>query len=109
MLTFTPAAALKLKEAALEAQVDPVLKAGVKGGGCAGYSYFFEFVDTEKINDTDFLFEQDGIKLYVDPLSYQYLEGMSIDYIDNGLTHKGFKFNNPNSKSTCGCGSSFSA
>ena len=58
-------------------------------------------------DDMDEEFEDKGVKLYVDPLSYQYLDGTEIDYVE-GLSGAGFKFNNPNVKSTCGCGSSFS-
>ena len=76
----------------------------VVGGGCAGFSYDLYFED--KVGDMDEQFESQGVKLYVDPMSYQYLEGVEIDYIE-GLHGAGFKFNNPNSKGSCGCGSSF--
>ena len=109
MITLTPIAARKLLDNAKSDDIQATLRAGVRGGGCAGYSYFFEFIEPAQVNDTDSVFEQDGIKIYVDMLSLQYLDGMCIDYIEDGLTNTGFKFNNPNSKSTCGCGSSFSA
>lgn len=79
----------------------------VIGGGCAGFNYDLYFEPT--ITDMDETFESNGVKLCCDPLSYQYLEGTEVHYVDNGLTGSGFKFVNPNVKSTCGCGSSFSA
>jgi iron-sulfur cluster assembly accessory protein len=70
------------------------IRVGVMGGGCAGFQYSMDF-------------EQSGIKLYVDSMSSMYLQGVTIDYVV-GLQGAGFKFNNPNAKNTCGCGSSFS-
>ena len=77
----------------------------VIGGGCAGFSYDMYFED--KIGDMDEVFEFDGIKAVVDPLSNQYLENVVVDFIDSQIG-RGFKFNNPNVKGSCGCGSSFS-
>ena len=78
----------------------------VIGGGCSGFSYdlFFEDETTE----LDQTFESHGITLYVDMMSFQYLDGTEIDYVE-GLHGAGFKFLNPTAKSTCGCGSSFCA
>ena len=79
----------------------------VIGGGCSGFSYDLFFDD--ELNDAiDETFESHGIPLYVDMMSFTYLEGTEIDYVE-GLYGAGFKFNNPVAKSTCGCGSSFSA
>lgn len=108
MITLSNSCVKKLKEVCSSTGTEPVLRAGVKGGGCAGYSYFFEFIERSEAKETDELCEQDGISIYIDMLSHQYLDGMSIDYIEDGLVNTGFKFNNPNSKSSCGCGSSFS-
>jgi iron-sulfur cluster insertion protein len=81
------------------------LRLRVIGGGCAGFSYDLYFEDAP--TDMDEEFESNGVKLFVDPLSYQYLEDTEIDYVEE--THaSGFKFNNPKSKGSCGCGSSFS-
>jgi iron-sulfur cluster insertion protein len=107
MITITDKAALKVKEIAeAESLVGQGLRLRVVGGGCAGFSYDLYFED--KVGEMDEEFESNGVKLYVDPMSYQYLEGTEIDYIE-GLHGAGFKFNNPNSKGSCGCGSSFSA
>ena len=82
------------------------LRMGVKGGGCSGMSYSLEF-DTE-LGPHDKEFEIDGIKVVVDKKSYLYLNGTTLDYVTQGLTG-GFTFVNPNAKSSCGCGTSFSA
>jgi len=82
------------------------LRMGVRGGGCSGMSYALEF-DTEKTAH-DREFEIDGIKVVVDTKSYLYLAGTTLDYVREGLTG-GFTFVNPNAKSSCGCGTSFSA
>ena len=79
------------------------LRVGVKGGGCAGFEYVLDF---SKGQDGDFLMLFDGLKVYVDPISAMHLEGTTIDYV-MGLMGAGFKFSNPNSSRTCGCGSSF--
>ena len=82
------------------------LRMGVKGGGCSGMSYALEF-DTEKTAH-DREFDIDGVKVVVDKKSYLYLTGTTLDYVQQGLTG-GFTFVNPNAKSSCGCGTSFSA
>ena len=82
------------------------LRMGVRGGGCSGLSYALEF-DTE-LGSHDKEFEIDGIKVVVDRKSYIYLNGTTLDYVKQGLTG-GFTFVNPQAKSSCGCGTSFSA
>lgn len=107
MITITEKAATKVSEiASSESLEGQGLRLLVRGGGCAGFSYDLFFED--KPTDMDETFEDKGVKLYIDPLSYQYLEGTEIDYVE-GLSGSGFKFSNPNVTSTCGCGSSFSA
>lgn len=82
------------------------LRVRVIGGGCSGFSYDLHFED--ETNEFDEHFNSEGVEIYVDMMSLQYLEGTTIDYVE-GLHGAGFKFINPKAKSTCGCGSSFSA
>jgi iron-sulfur cluster insertion protein len=106
MITITEKAAAKVKEiATAESLEGQGLRLRVIGGGCAGFTYDLYFED--KVGDMDETYESQGIKLYVDPLSHQYLEQTEIDYVESAHG-AGFKFNNPNVKGTCGCGSSFS-
>lgn len=80
------------------------LRVGVKGGGCSGMTYTLGFDPEERPGDN--IIEIDGVKIFIDMKSNLYLLGTEIDYTD-GLTGKGFVFNNPNAVKTCGCGSSF--
>ncbi|MBI2204087.1 MAG: iron-sulfur cluster assembly accessory protein [Candidatus Rokubacteria bacterium] len=82
------------------------LRMGVKGGGCSGLSYLLEF-DSE-VGPHDKEFDVEGVKVVVDKKSYLYLNGTTLDYVQQGLTG-GFTFVNPQAKSSCGCGTSFSA
>lgn len=82
------------------------LRVGVVGGGCSGLSYSLRF-DAQP-HPRDKIFEVQGVKLFVDPKSYLYLNGMVLEFSD-GLSGRGFVFTNPNASRTCGCGSSFSA
>jgi iron-sulfur cluster insertion protein len=81
------------------------IRVGVVGGGCSGFQYSMDFENQARAGDVSF--EQDGVKVFVDPMSSMYLQGVTIDYVV-GLQGAGFKFNNPSAKNTCGCGSSFS-
>jgi iron-sulfur cluster assembly protein len=104
---LSPAAVQRVKEIQVEQSLpEAFLRMGVKGGGCSGLSYNLEF-DTEK-GKHDKLFEVDGVKVVVDLKSYLYLNGSTLDYVKQGLTG-GFTFINPKAKSSCGCGSSFTA
>ena len=106
MITITEKAATKVRESASsEALEGQGLRLRVIGGGCAGFTYDLYFEDN--VGDMDETYESHGVKLYVDPLSHQYLTETEIDYVE-GLHGSGFKFNNPNVKGSCGCGSSFS-
>lgn len=80
------------------------LRVGVKGGGCSGLTYMLDLVDMPKEGDK--VLEQHGVKLFVDRNSYVFLAGTTLEY-SGGLNGKGFVFNNPNAKTTCGCGTSF--
>ena len=105
-LNFTPTAIAKVKE--IMGQQSPVpagLRVGVVGGGCSGFSYSMSFENSGGMMDKSFNF--DGLKVFVDATSLMYLNGCTVDYIET-LEGAGFKFENPNVKSTCGCGSSFS-
>ena len=106
MITLTDKAASKVKEIRdAESLGEQGLRLRVIGGGCSGFQYDLSFED--EINDMDEQYESQGIPLYVDMISHQYLEGVQIDYVE-GLHGAGFKFLNPQAKRTCGCGSSFS-
>jgi iron-sulfur cluster assembly accessory protein len=105
-VTLTPNAIAKVKE--IMAQQNPVptgLRVGVVGGGCSGFSYSMQFENSAGLMDK--VFDMDGLKVYVDATSVMYLNGCRVDYVET-LEGAGFKFENPNVKSTCGCGSSFS-
>jgi iron-sulfur cluster assembly accessory protein len=82
------------------------LRISVVGGGCSGFSYSMAFETAPGLMDKVYTF--DGLKVYVDQASLLYLDGARVDYVET-LEGSGFKFENPNVKSTCGCGSSFSA
>jgi iron-sulfur cluster assembly accessory protein len=102
---LTPAAVAKVKEImATQAPVPAGLRLSVVGGGCSGFQYSMAFENGAGMMDK--VFEFDGLKVFVDATSLMYLGGAHVDYIET-LEGAGFKFDNPNVKSTCGCGSSF--
>lgn len=106
-LIFTDAAAGKVKQLIEEEKNDKLkLRVFVSGGGCSGFQYGFTF--DEELQDGDTSVENGGVTLLIDPMSYQYLVGAEIDYTE-GLEGAQFVIRNPNAKTTCGCGSSFSA
>ncbi len=106
-IQLTDGAINKVKEILTQQTPQPAgLRISVVGGGCSGFSYQMNFDDGAKMMDQTYDFG--GLKVFVDAASLLYLEGCSVDYIET-LEGAGFKFNNPNVKSTCGCGSSFSA
>ena len=84
---------------------ETVLRVGVKGGGCSGFSYSLGFDDS--VQETDQIFEANGVKVVCDPKSFLYLNGTQLDF-EESLMGRGFKFGNPNASKTCGCGESFS-
>ncbi len=104
-LSLTPQAVAKVRE--IMASQDPLpagLRIGVVGGGCSGFQYSMSFENQAGMMDKVFAFE--GLKVFVDATSLMYLNGCVVDYVET-LEAAGFKFENPNTKSTCGCGSSF--
>ncbi len=106
-ITITPSAIEQLNRIRGSEKIpdDHGLRVGVKGGGCAGFSYILGF---DKKNETDDVFDFDGFKVFMQKAHAIYLLGMEIDWLE-GLNNRGFTFNNPNAKSTCGCGTSFSS
>jgi len=106
MLLITANAAVKINEIREAEAIESgmALRLRVVGGGCAGFSYDLYF---DEPTDVDLQLDIAGVKVVVDEMSLMYLVGVEIDYVE-GLQGAGFKFNNPNVKSTCGCGSSFS-
>ena len=107
MINLTPVATTKIKEIMSMQNPSPVvLRIGVVGGGCSGFQYHMAFENQS--SDADNVLEFEGLKVVVDQMSSMYLDGVEVDYVES-LEGAGFKFNNPNVKSTCGCGSSFSA
>jgi iron-sulfur cluster insertion protein len=107
VLIFTDSAATKVSELIRE-EGNPNLKLRVfvSGGGCSGFQYGFTFDENEEDGDT--CVENGGVKLLIDPMSFQYLAGAEIDYKED-LEGAQFVIRNPNATTTCGCGSSFSA
>lgn len=104
-IDVTPKAVAKAREAlAKRGTPDAMLRLGVRGGGCSGFSYVIEFADEAR--PRDHVFEFDGVKVVVDPKSLVFLAGTTLDYETKLMGH-GFKFVNPNEKSSCGCGESF--
>ena len=105
-VTITKKAADMVQITKQQEGVDPscALRIAVRGGGCSGFEYALDFED--ELRDTDLVYDQQGVKVVIDPVSARYLMGTEIDY-SLGMTGAGFKFNNPNAVGTCGCGSSF--
>jgi len=103
-IALTDRAAKHVKNYLAGKNEDFNLRVGVKPTGCSGYQYVVE--QAGKINETDCLFESNGVRIVVDDQSMRYLAGTELDYIREGL-NEGFRFNNPNVQATCGCGESF--
>lgn len=106
IMSFTDTAANKVHSLITEEGNDKLkLRVFVTGGGCSGFQYGFSF--DEEVNEDDTLVENKGATLLIDPLSYQYLVGAKVDYLE-GLEGSRFVVNNPMASTTCGCGASFS-
>lgn len=107
MVQLTENAVTKVKEILSSQEPKPAgLRIAVVGGGCSGFSYSMAFENQPNMLDKTYTY--DGLKVFVDQASMLYLDGAQVDYVET-LEGSGFKFSNPNVKSTCGCGSSFSA
>ena len=106
MLTLTDAAIDKVKEIMTERGEQGGLRVAVIGGGCSGFQYQMSLDATPAADDK--VLEQGGLRIFIDNRSALYLDGTKIDYVD-GMNGSGFKFENPNSRSACGCGESFEA
>jgi iron-sulfur cluster assembly accessory protein len=105
-VTLTSKAVEMVKITREQEGIEPThgLRIAVRGGGCSGFEYALDFENEAR--DNDWIYEQDGLTIYVDSVSARYLEGTSIDYV-LGMAGAGFKFLNPKATGTCGCGSSF--
>jgi iron-sulfur cluster assembly protein len=107
MVQLTDTAVSKVREILDQQEPKPAgLRISVVGGGCSGFSYSMAFENAP--NMLDKTYDYSGLKVFIDQASLLYLEGARVDYVET-LEGSGFKFENPNVKSTCGCGSSFSA
>ena len=104
MLTLTDAAACKIQQTLKRRGSGVGIRVGVKTTGCSGLAYVLEYVDNPIDNDQSFEFA--NCRIFVDPKSCPYLQGMTIDYVRQGL-NEGFEFRNPNERDRCGCGESF--
>jgi iron-sulfur cluster insertion protein len=107
VILVTESAAGKIRDLlAEEGKTDSGLRVFVQGGGCSGFQYGLMIEEGGGVGDQ--VYESNGVKLYVDPVSLSYLKGAEVDFVDT-ITGGGFTIKNPNATSTCGCGSSFSA
>ena len=103
-IVITEAAAAEIaKQREKRGSADAKIRIGVRGGGCTGFTYVFEWA--ESLRPTDKEFSAHGVSIVVDPKSLVYLGGMQLDFV-RGMMGHGFKFNNPNAKGSCGCGES---
>ena len=103
-ITLTEAAADRVRDFIDKRGSGVGLRLAVKTTGCSGMAYVMEFAD--QVEDDDVVFEDQGVKVLINPKSLVYLDGTELDYAKEGL-NEGFKFNNPNVKDMCGCGESF--
>ncbi|MEA3244092.1 MAG: iron-sulfur cluster assembly protein IscA [Pseudomonadota bacterium] len=103
-ITLTDAAADRIKSFLQQRGKGLGLRLAVRTSGCSGMAYVLEFID--ELDEGDIVFEDQGVKVVVDPKSMAYIDGTELDFAREGL-NEGFKFNNPNVKDECGCGESF--
>ena len=107
-ITLTENAVKELKRVQQEQSIPgtDVVRVKIQGGGCAGFSYSMSFESGEEVGEADNIYEFDGIRVAVDKKSMLYLEGTTIDWLED-LNHRGFNFENPNAVRSCGCNKSF--
>jgi iron-sulfur cluster assembly protein len=103
MIRLTDTAAEKVRELLNGQEDDQALRVAVRGGGCSGFEYALAF---DTVRPDDETFEDKGVRVIVDPVSYEFVKGSEVDYVD-GLQGAGFAVNNPNVVAACGCGQSF--
>lgn len=109
MINVTETAASRISELLVEeGRLGAGLRVFVQGGGCSGFQYGLMIDEGEGDAESDQVFEVNGVKLLVDPISLRYLSGAEVDFVDNNMGG-GFTIKNPNATSTCGCGQSFNA
>jgi len=106
-ITVTDAAAGKISQLLSEENKSTAgLRVFVQGGGCSGFQYGLLIEESAGDTEADQIFDSNGVRIFVDPISVRYLSGAEVDFVDN-LTGGGFTIKNPNAKTTCGCGESF--
>jgi iron-sulfur cluster assembly accessory protein len=106
MITMTPEAITKVKAILTERNEEAGLRIAIIGGGCSGFQYQMTLDKAPQADDE--IMDMEGLKIFIDSKSLQYLNGTTVDYVDSS-NGSGFKFDNPNSKATCGCGETFEA
>jgi iron-sulfur cluster assembly protein len=106
MISLTERAAQKVKDNLVKRGKGEGIRIGVKTTGCSGLAYVLEYVDHAPITRDQFVYESQGVKVWVENKSVPYVNGLEMDWVKQGL-NEGFEFNNPNSKGECGCGQSF--
>lgn len=107
MITLTERAAEKVKSNLERRGKGIGIRVGVKTTGCSGLAYVLEYVDNPSVTRDQFVYDNHGVKVYVDGKSLVYVDGLEMDWVKQGL-NEGFEFKNPNEKAKCGCGESFS-
>ena len=106
VLTFTPGAMKQIEFLQSKHEHEMVLRMGVRAGGCSGMTYVMDFIEKADVTDDDHVEAYGGVEYAIDPKSLMFLYGMELDY-SNELIGGGFKFQNPNAETSCGCGKSF--
>ena len=104
IVSLTPAAAVKIRDLMAGEEDVSVLRVAIEGGGCSGFQYGLGFDRGAQEGDVEY--EQEGVRIVVDPFSAPYLQGATVDYLET-IQESGFKIDNPNAVSSCGCGHSF--